>query len=64
MQAKPKLSTNNIKELADPCLNDDYDEEQMNLVAFIASLCIDQSSAQRPHMSQVSLSIYGIVQTT
>ncbi|KAF7813707.1 receptor-like cytosolic serine/threonine-protein kinase RBK2 [Senna tora] len=51
--AKPLLSTNNIKELVDPCLHNAYDEEQMNLIAFVASLCIDQAAVQRPHMSQV-----------
>ncbi|CAL0325827.1 unnamed protein product [Lupinus luteus] len=44
MWAKPLLSTDNIKELVDPCLNDDYDEEQMKYMILTASLCIDQSS--------------------
>ncbi|XP_019462746.1 PREDICTED: receptor-like cytosolic serine/threonine-protein kinase RBK2 isoform X1 [Lupinus angustifolius] len=52
MWAKPLLSTNNIKELVDPCLNDDYDEEQMKFLILTASLCIDQSSV-RPQMNQV-----------
>ncbi|KAK7245739.1 hypothetical protein RIF29_40588 [Crotalaria pallida] len=53
MWAKPLLVANNIKELVDPVLGDDYDEEQMKLVILTASLCIDQSSIHRPQMSQV-----------
>ncbi|XP_028781646.1 receptor-like cytosolic serine/threonine-protein kinase RBK2, partial [Neltuma alba] len=53
MWAKPLLSSNNIKELVDPYLNGAYDEEQMKLVVLVASLCVDQSSAERPNMSQV-----------
>ncbi|KAG5104912.1 hypothetical protein JHK82_041882 [Glycine max] len=47
-QAKPLLTANNIKELVDPVLADAYDEEQMKLVTLTASLCVDQSSIQRP----------------
>lgn len=46
------LSSNNIKELVDPILGDSYDEEQMKLVVLNASMCIDQSSIQRPQMSE------------
>uniref|UniRef100_K7MAM7 Protein kinase domain-containing protein n=1 Tax=Glycine max TaxID=3847 RepID=K7MAM7_SOYBN len=53
MWAKPLLTANNIKELVDPVLADAYDEEQMKLVTLTASLCVDQSSIQRPVMSQV-----------
>ncbi|KAG4960204.1 hypothetical protein JHK82_036889 [Glycine max] len=53
MWAKPLLTANNIKELVDPVLADAYDEEQMKLVTLTASLCVDQSSIQRPDMSQV-----------
>ncbi|RHN72360.1 putative protein kinase RLK-Pelle-RLCK-VI family [Medicago truncatula] len=53
MWAKPLLTSNNIKELVDPVLDDAYDAEQMKLVILAASMCIDQSSIQRPHMSQV-----------
>ncbi|KAL9320930.1 hypothetical protein ACSQ67_012769 [Phaseolus vulgaris] len=55
MWAKPLLSANNIKALVDPVLVDAYDEEQMKLVTLTASLCVDQSSIQRPDMSQASL---------
>jgi len=54
LQAKPLLTANNIKELVDPVLADAYDEEQMKLVTLTASLCVDQSSIQRPDMSQAS----------
>jgi hypothetical protein len=59
-QAKPLLTSNNIKELVDPVLGDAYDAEQMKLVILSASMCIDQSSIQRPHMSQACPSIYEI----
>ncbi|XP_019451541.1 PREDICTED: receptor-like cytosolic serine/threonine-protein kinase RBK2 isoform X2 [Lupinus angustifolius] len=51
--AKPLLDTNNIKELVDPSLGDDYDQEQMDHVVLTASLCVDQSPILRPRMSQV-----------
>ncbi|QCD77040.1 receptor-like cytosolic serine/threonine-protein kinase RBK2 [Vigna unguiculata] len=53
MWAKPLLSANNIKALVDPVLADAYDAGQMELVTLTASLCVDQSSIQRPDMSQV-----------
>ncbi|KAL1358406.1 hypothetical protein HN51_003680 [Arachis hypogaea] len=53
MWAKPLLIANNIKELVDPVLEDNYDEEQMDLVILTASQCVEQSSAQRPLMSEV-----------
>ncbi|MED6136672.1 hypothetical protein PIB30_058020 [Stylosanthes scabra] len=52
MWAKPLLIANNIKDIVDPVLEDNYDKEQMNLVILIASQCIEQSSAQRPLMSE------------
>ncbi|GKV41053.1 hypothetical protein SLEP1_g48632 [Rubroshorea leprosula] len=51
--AKPLLKKNDIRELIDPALADDYDPRQMNLVLLAASLCINQSSIRRPQMSQV-----------
>ncbi|KAF5947947.1 hypothetical protein HYC85_013904 [Camellia sinensis] len=51
--AKPLLKKNNIKELVDPSLGDDYDSIQMNLVVLAAFLCIQQSSIQRPRMRQI-----------
>ncbi|KAH7577477.1 hypothetical protein ACOSP7_001613 [Xanthoceras sorbifolium] len=51
--AKPLLKKNDIRELVDPSLADDYDTRQMNLVLLTASLCIRQSSIRRPQMNQV-----------
>lgn len=51
--AKPLLKNNEIGELVDPALVDDYNARQMNLVLLAASLCIQQSSIRRPHMIQV-----------
>ncbi|KAM6545297.1 hypothetical protein CsatB_026033 [Cannabis sativa] len=53
MWAKPLLSKTSFKELVDPCLNEAYDVEQMSRIVLIASMCIHQSSANRPQMSQV-----------
>ncbi|KAF8401591.1 hypothetical protein HHK36_012536 [Tetracentron sinense] len=52
MWAKPLLNKKDIRELADPSLDDVYDPQQMNHVVFTASLCIQQSSILRPRMSQ------------
>ncbi|KAA8527517.1 hypothetical protein F0562_034768 [Nyssa sinensis] len=51
--AKPLLANNNIKDLVDPSLAGAYDSEQMNRMVSIASLCIHQSSIERPQMSKV-----------
>ncbi|KAE9589609.1 putative protein kinase RLK-Pelle-RLCK-VI family [Lupinus albus] len=51
--AKPLLDANNIKELVDPSLGDDYDRGQMDHVVLTASLCVDQSPILRPRMSQI-----------
>ncbi|XP_021279904.1 receptor-like cytosolic serine/threonine-protein kinase RBK2 [Herrania umbratica] len=51
--AKPLLKKNDIRELIDPALGEDYNSRQMNLVLLAASLCIHQSSIRRPQMSQV-----------
>lgn len=53
MWAKPLLSTDNIKELADPCLGDAYDLQQMKRLALTASICVHQSSMNRPQMNQI-----------
>ncbi|XWS36249.1 hypothetical protein CRYUN_Cryun20dG0069200 [Craigia yunnanensis] len=51
--AKPLLKKNDIRELIDPDLGEDYNPRQMNLVLVAASLCIHQSSIRRPQMNQV-----------
>ncbi|CAI9118668.1 OLC1v1020264C1 [Oldenlandia corymbosa var. corymbosa] len=53
MWAKPFLINKNIEELVDPSLYGAYDAEQVNLMVMVASLCIQQSSSDRPQMSQV-----------
>ncbi|CAK9175861.1 unnamed protein product [Ilex paraguariensis] len=51
--AKPLLKKNRIRELVDPSLGDNYDSLQMKIVVLAASLCVQQSSIQRPKISQV-----------
>lgn len=51
--AKPLLRKNNIRELVDPSLADDYNLQQMNIMVLTASLCLQQSSIRRSQMSQV-----------
>ncbi|ESQ41897.1 hypothetical protein EUTSA_v10013242mg [Eutrema salsugineum] len=53
MWAKPLIKESKIKQLVDPILGDDYDLEELDRLVFIASLCIHQTSMNRPHMSQV-----------
>lgn len=53
MWAKPLLTKSSFKELVDPCLGDAYDVEQMSRIVLTASMCIHQSSVNRPQMSQV-----------
>ncbi|RDX92825.1 Receptor-like cytosolic serine/threonine-protein kinase RBK2, partial [Mucuna pruriens] len=40
--AKPLFEDNNIKDLVDPSLGDDYDREQMDRLVLTASLCVEQ----------------------
>ncbi|WZY88589.1 hypothetical protein YC2023_045324 [Brassica napus] len=51
--AKPLMKKNKIRELIDPSLVSDYDWRQIKLVLLAASLSIQQSSIERPGMSQV-----------
>nr|GLL41854.1 receptor-like cytosolic serine/threonine-protein kinase RBK2 [Ipomoea trifida]GMD72654.1 receptor-like cytosolic serine/threonine-protein kinase RBK2 [Ipomoea batatas] len=53
MWAKPFLLQKNFAELADPALHGVYDLEQMTCMALTASLCIQQSAADRPTMNKV-----------
>lgn len=52
LQAKPLLKKNNIRELVDPSLGDNYNSLQMKLMVLTAFLCTQQSSIQRPQMRQ------------
>ncbi|TYI55316.1 hypothetical protein E1A91_D11G133200v1 [Gossypium mustelinum] len=51
--AKPLLKKNDIRELIDPAIGEEYNLRQMNLVLLAASLCIHRSSIRRPRMNQV-----------
>lgn len=51
--AKPLLDANNIKELVDPSLGNEYDPEEMVYTLAVASLCIHHSSTSRPSMKSV-----------
>jgi serine/threonine protein kinase len=51
--AKPLLDANNIKELVDPSLGNEYDPEEMVYTLAVASLCIHHSSTTRPSMKSV-----------
>lgn len=52
-QAKPFLDTNNVKELADPKLEEKYDPIEMKRVMMTASMCVHHSPSKRPFMKQV-----------
>ncbi|KAL1210210.1 Receptor-like cytosolic serine/threonine-protein kinase RBK2 [Cardamine amara subsp. amara] len=51
--AKPLMKKNKIRELIDPSLADDYERREIKLVLLAASLSIQESSIERPEMSQV-----------
>ncbi|KAF5798175.1 putative protein kinase RLK-Pelle-RLCK-VI family [Helianthus annuus] len=51
--AKPLMEGNQIKELVDPSLGDDYDQQEMERAILAASLCIELTPVLRPRMSQV-----------
>ncbi len=53
MQAKQYLETENVKELADTRLQENYDANQMQRAVLVAALCVRQSAVWRPSMSQV-----------
>ncbi|KAJ7978030.1 Kinase family protein [Quillaja saponaria] len=57
--AKPLLNDNNIKQLVDPSLANNYDPDEMDRVVLTASLCIEQSPILRPRMSQVVILLRG-----
>nr|GLL43756.1 receptor-like cytosolic serine/threonine-protein kinase RBK2 isoform X1 [Ipomoea trifida]GMD76662.1 receptor-like cytosolic serine/threonine-protein kinase RBK2 [Ipomoea batatas] len=59
MWAKPLLLTKSYNELADPVLGGDYDLEQMNRMAMVASLCLQQSATDRPSMSKAERMLRG-----
>lgn len=42
-----------MDELVDPILVDAYDSDELHRIAETASICIHQTAANRPQMSQV-----------
>ena len=53
LKAKPILSDKNVKELADPRLEDNYDPTEMDRAMVTASKCIHHTASFRPYMNQV-----------
>ncbi|KAL5566170.1 hypothetical protein UlMin_029334, partial [Ulmus minor] len=53
------LDSNDMKELIDPSLGDDYVQEEMDRVILTASMCIEQTPILRPRMSQVVILLRG-----
>ncbi|CAN4090014.1 unnamed protein product [Withania somnifera] len=51
--AKPLLQKNNIKEIADPRLGDDYDVIEMKRAMYIALSCLHHLADIRPNMKKV-----------
>ncbi|XP_061356673.1 receptor-like cytosolic serine/threonine-protein kinase RBK1 [Gastrolobium bilobum] len=51
--AKPLLDANNVKEIADPRLEGEYDPTEMRRAMMIASMCVHHASSKRPYMNQV-----------
>ncbi|TKY69962.1 Receptor cytosolic serine/threonine-protein kinase RBK1 [Spatholobus suberectus] len=51
--AKPLLDTNNVKDIADPRLGEEYDPVEMKRAMVTASMCLHHASSKRPYMNQV-----------
>ncbi|GJN13640.1 hypothetical protein PR202_gb00365 [Eleusine coracana subsp. coracana] len=51
--AKPLLDSNNVKELVDPSLGNEYDPDELVYILAVASMCIHHSSSSRPSMKSV-----------
>ncbi|KAK5775657.1 receptor-like cytosolic serine/threonine-protein kinase RBK1 [Gossypium arboreum] len=50
---KPLLESNQVKELVDPRLEDDYDQTQVKRAMLTASMCINHLANLRPSMTRV-----------
>ncbi|KAK8338635.1 hypothetical protein V6Z11_A09G267600 [Gossypium hirsutum] len=50
--AKPLIRENKMDELVDPILVDAYDSDELHRIAATASICVHQTAANRPQMSQ------------
>ncbi|KAG2694909.1 hypothetical protein I3760_08G165800 [Carya illinoinensis] len=57
--AKPLLDKDDLKELVDPSIGDNYDTEEMDRMVLTASMCIEQSPILRPRMNQVVILLRG-----
>jgi len=55
-QARPLLDERNLDKLVDPQLGSTYNVSQMQAMISAAVLCVQQSSQQRPKISEVSFS--------
>ncbi|MBA0871016.1 hypothetical protein Goshw_020115 [Gossypium schwendimanii] len=53
IMAKPLIAENKINELVDPALGNNYDLDQLKCAIATASICINQSSMDRPQMSML-----------
>ncbi|GKV23527.1 hypothetical protein SLEP1_g33237 [Rubroshorea leprosula] len=51
--AKPLLESNNVKELVDPRLGDEYDPTELKRAMLTALMCINHLASKRPNMQQV-----------
>ncbi|MCE2055243.1 putative ribokinase [Datura stramonium] len=58
--AKPLLQKNNIKEIADPRLGDDYDVVEMKRAMFTALSCLHHLPDIRPNMKKVVQLLRGV----
>jgi serine/threonine protein kinase len=52
--ARPLLDERNVDELVDPRLGSTYNVSQMQAMISAAALCVQESSQQRPKISEVS----------
>jgi hypothetical protein len=51
--ARPLLDERNLNELVDPRLGNTYNVSQMQAMISAAALCVQESSQQRPKISEV-----------
>jgi hypothetical protein len=54
-QARPLLDERNLDELVDPRSGNTYNVRQMQAMISAAALCVQESSQQRPNISEVRL---------
>lgn len=58
-QAKPLLDAKQVKEIADPRLEEQYDPIEMKIAMATASMCVHHMSSKRPYMNQVTNMFHG-----